>query len=391
MKLIKNTFILVFLSLVAFSSCKKDANSFVLSGTIIGEQPEKVILKYTKDTLEIADTAIVENGKFQFKGSVNEPTIASLSIMDGMLWLESGEINIEIDANNHTQKVTGSKTQDEQALFFAKIDSLTNALKPLTEEIMLLEDSISKSANTTLKENLIAKRDTLVAELSRKQPRSSSIQMNFIKQYPASFYATNLLYPLVSCEVIPLDTAIALYDMLDKNVKQGYFGKKIEKDISLLKKNRPGSPAPDFEANDILHQRLIRLSNFKGKVVLMDFWAPWCGPCRRGFKYLKPLQEKYSSKGLEVIAVYTDSKEEKETWLQAIEDDGVQAWHHVRIAENMLPDKETNKDIRSNYYVQAIPRKVLIDANGNIVKMWIGVSPDIEKDVEETVSSLMSK
>ena len=86
------------------------------------------------------------------------------------------------------------------------------------------------------------------------------------------------------------------------------------------------------------------------------------------------------------MAVYTDRRFEPEKWREAIEKDGVGDWHHVKIAADMAAPQPQPGDIRSHYYVQAIPRKILIDRNGMIVKTWVGVS----RQYEEEFASLLS-
>lgn len=386
---------LLLLSLLAitflYGSCaNKQGKTFTLSGTVIGKEvPKTVVLKYTKDTVEIADTVAIKNGKFQFSGKIDEPLTAAISLHNQVIWIEPAQMTIEINTDKSTAKLTGSKTQKDQDAFFQEIDVMSGTLRNLIEKMASVKDSIEKTNDKDTKRRLTALYDRL--SVDRKQLDASDIQVRYIKENPKSFFSALLLFPLNSSEVIPVDTAINLYSRLSPNVQQSFWGKRINKDISLLNQNRPGNPAPDFEAKDPIRQSTLKLSDLRGKVVLMDFWAPWCGPCRRGFKYLKPLHNTYSAKGFEVIAVYTDKKEDRESWLKTIKDEDISTWHHVKIAENMLPNKATANDIRSKYYVQAIPHKVLIDRQGKMVKYWVGVSPNIEKEVEATVEKLMSE
>ena len=96
---------------------------------------------------------------------------------------------------------------------------------------------------------------------------------------------------------------------MDNSLKESRYGKNIIEDIRKKENIRLGTQAPDFKATD-LNQQTVTLSQFKGRsVVLMDFWASWCVPCRQSIPHLKTLYRKYHSKGFEVIAVWTDDLE----------------------------------------------------------------------------------
>lgn len=369
-----------------WTSCeKKDTHSFNIKGIIIGEAPQEIIMEYIHNDSCVGDTAQIINGKFEFKGTIKEPTIANINLLENGLWIEPGNMELTIDMQKNTHVLKGSKTNDDKKSYYAYVDSLVSILRPYTKDIQRLCDSLVKVKDKDIKKKLEEQVLSLEDEMKDKSENTIDIQKRFIQQHPNSFFSSFLLYPINAGEAIPIDTCIALYNLLSKDVQNGEFGKKIAKDIALISGNRLGESAPLFEAFDTIHNRLIKLDDMKGKVVIMDFWAPWCAPCRWGFKHLKTMYDNYHDKGLEIIAVYTDKKEDKESWEKAIHNDKVEAWHHVKIAENMEPGKENNRDIRSLYYVQAIPRKILIDKNGKIVKIWVGVNDTIEEEVENIV------
>lgn len=377
---------------VMLTGCeKKDPHTFTLQGIIAGDTPQEIILKYVYNDSSIYDTARIIDGRFLFKGKIQEPTLANINLVDEELWIEPGMMELNIDLQHHTHQLKGSQTEDDKKSYYNHIDSLIAGIRPYMEQMQHLSDSLKSTKGQAEKKQLKEKLMQLQEKIKAQSGSTLDMQKHFIQKHPGSFFSSYLLYPINAGEIIPIDSCIVLYNLLSKEVQNGEFGRKIAKDIKLISHNRQGEPAPLFEAFDSLHNRTVTLSDMKGKVVIMDFWAPWCAPCRWGFKNLKSMYQKYHSKGLEIIAVYTDKKEDSSSWKKAIHDDGVENWHQIKIAENMEPGKETAKDIRALYYVQAIPRKILIDKQGNIVKIWVGVNNQIEEEVENMVKEELLK
>lgn len=106
----------------------------------------------------------------------------------------------------------------------------------------------------------------------------------------------------------------------------------------------------------------VKLSSLKGKVVLIDFWASWCGPCRRANKHLKKLYEKYHDEGLEILSISVDDS--KGAWKKAINEDKT-GWFHV-IDE---------KNLANAWGIQFIPTTYLVDKDGN----FSAINPDLDK------------
>lgn len=169
---------------------------------------------------------------------------------------------------------------------------------------------------------------------------------------------------------------------------------KILQRISEKKDNiRIGNQAPDFKATD-LNQQTVTLSQFKGNsVVLLDFWASWCIPCRQSIPHLKTLYKKYEPKGFEVIAVWKDDFGERKGWIEAVKQDSTEMWYHIPVAEKYpcMPDQLTNDDIYKNYFVQTIPQQILIDKNGKIIYRHVGYSKESEEALEKQLSEIFDK
>ena len=136
--------------------------------------------------------------------------------------------------------------------------------------------------------------------------------------------------------------------------------------------------APEFNLSG-LNSETIELSNYKGKVVYLDFWATWCGPCRKSFPWMNEMQKKYQSQGLEIIAVSLDAKKKMvETFLKKYPADFTIA---------LDPDGESG----DSYKVRVMPSSYIIDRNGDIIERHMGFRTKDKDKLEEMIKSVLSK
>ncbi|MES2809852.1 MAG: TlpA disulfide reductase family protein, partial [Bacteroidota bacterium] len=133
----------------------------------------------------------------------------------------------------------------------------------------------------------------------------------------------------------------------------------LKKSIDEAKVTAIGALAPDFTQPDA-DGKLIKLSSFKGKYVLIDFWASWCGPCRAENPNVVKAYQKYKSKNFTILGVSLDRPNDKEGWLNAVKKDGLE-WTQVSDL------KYWSNAAAALYYVQSIPANFLLDPNGKII------------------------
>ena len=170
-----------------------------------------------------------------------------------------------------------------------------------------------------------------------------------------------------------------LFDAFSADVKVSKYGKQITEKLEAIKAVQPGKPAYDFSLTDI-DGKTLKLSDFRGKWVLLDFWGSWCIWCRRGNPSLVDLYEKYGGKDFEIIGLAARDKEE--AWKKAIEDDHL-TWKHANLEMN-----EGGSELPTKYNVAGYPTKILVDPEGNISVVSVGYHEKDDPIVLKMVEAL---
>jgi thiol-disulfide isomerase/thioredoxin len=220
-------------------------------------------------------------------------------------------------------------------------------------------------------------RDSAMAELQKHPEKQEEINKNFqqdymrFTSYRQSFIAKNANSPalLPAMSTLDLDKEFAIYEAIVKQLSDGFSGSPTIENVkqqfneAKLKKASqnllaPGKPAPNFTQNDV-NGKPLSLADLKGKVVLIDFWASWCGPCRKENPNVVKLYEKYKDAGFTIMSVSLDK--DKSNWLAAIEKDNLVWPYHVSDL------KQWSNEVARLYQVSSIPFTVLVDKNGNII------------------------
>jgi peroxiredoxin len=317
-----------------------------------------VYLSYTVDRNAIVDSSAVANGSFSFTGQLSEPVKATLtakSIVKGgkrdvlALYLEPVGFSVAVSDSLKYAKILGSKVNEDDA-----------TLKSLTKSVQDELSTINASYGTFTEEQKNDPKfmDAFYQRYSAASEKLFPIQLAFAKSHPNSFISIGALTPLAANEKY-VDDADQVYQSLSPAIRTTKAGKTGTGILAAGKKTKIGLPAIAFTQNDV-NGNPVSLANFKGKYVLIDFWASWCGPCRKENPNVVAAYQQFKDKGFTVLGVSLDKPTERDSWIKAIADDKL-TW--TQVSDLKFWDNEVAKA----YGVRSIPANFLIDPNGKII------------------------
>ncbi|MBM3420475.1 MAG: AhpC/TSA family protein [Bacteroidetes bacterium] len=337
-------------SAVIVVSCTSEPE-YVVTGNLAGGDGTVVVLqKRVSGETVVIDSAVIAGEVFTFSGVVEYPEMVQLLARGKRaslaFYLENAKISItgHIDSMNIAM-VTGSKTQDE-------VNTLNNSMKELRDRNAALgvEFTAAREAGDT------AKMSALRLESGEISEKMSALNLDFVKTNTTSFHAPVLLDRMVTLE--NLDEMEGYLKAFSPDVAATKVAVDIADRIAKLKAVSVGQKAPDFTLNDTEGTPVTLYSKVGTKLLMLDFWASWCGPCRAVNPDKLRTYNDFKEKGFDIIAVSLDRN--KEEWLKGIEEDQL-PWTHVSALIYW------DCPVRLLYGVNSIPASALIDENGVIV------------------------
>jgi peroxiredoxin len=349
--------IYLFLAAAIMAACNTAPKipHFNITGKIAGADSVTFILQKRVEGKTVkVDSAMVLKGVFKIKGgAVEYPERMNLMVKGrraGLsLYVENSDIVItgHIDSLSFA-KISGSKTQDE-------FSSYQESLKPVNEKNMAINEEY-KAANAAGDKVKMAEIEKKGEEIYNEQV---AITKEFIKTHPASYITPTLLgsisYEMDASEIESYITG------LDTSIAKTQIVKDLKTRVDLMKTVAVGQKAPDFTLNDVTDKPLALSSRIgKSKLLLIDFWASWCTPCRKENPNVVKVWKEFNKKGFDVFGVSLDRDGEKEKWMKAIKDDQL-TWTHVSDL------KFWNCAAAKLYAVNSIPANFLLDESGTII------------------------
>lgn len=306
-----------------------------------------VLLYKNGDNTELTRTKI-SKGKFTLKGNLKEPVLCFVVVGNDKpieVFMENAVVTIK--AKNVTPReyeIEGSNVHKE---FVAFLDMFL----PLAKQ----QSSLASTINTTMPGD---DRDNLSVLYKNTQDDIQKAIEKFVKERPKSYVSPFILSATYSFkeDVMALESR---FKMLDEKIRKSEAGVQLDQFITESKIGAVGTDALDFSQPDTTG-KAIKLSSFRGKYVLVDFWASWCRPCRQENPNVVENYKKFSNKNFTILGVSLDRQDSKDAWVNAIHEDKL-TWTHVS-------DLQFWSNAAAQLYrVKGIPQNFLIDPQGKIV------------------------
>jgi thiol-disulfide isomerase/thioredoxin len=365
---IKSILLIISFTAILLVGCKKSLmdGEFILKGKIKEKNTKNIKIGY-KDINKgyVYDSIEIVNGQFELRGFINGTE--QINIMGNTksrkvddpnfisFFIESNNISISLVENKFKEaKITGSFTQKEN-------ENLSLIVEPIYSELSIMKSQIRElegENDSTTKDQLKKLNSVYYKKLKKIERERLKFTTNhsnsFLSPYYLRMYASN----------ISLDSLETFYSNLNSRIKNSSYGIALNENISLIKKTSVGSIAPDFTLID-LYGNEINLKSFRGKYVLLDFWAGWCLPCVKSIPELKQIYNKYKNKGLDVISISLDK--DKNSWKVAVELHNINSWKNVFLGI----DSSFKDGVYKNYNINGIPTYILIDKKGKIAGRYV--------------------
>jgi len=341
----------------------------VFKGTADTSYNGATLILYNKITGD-HDSVAIANGRFEISVPFKEPSrymfYSKYEVKKkggyapfGIIVTKPGEINLKADMETFSNSVVSDDPENDLYVGF------NNGGLPARQVII---DKLTEKYGPDFRKHLNQK-DSLYAEVNKYyndlNNGYNSAQVGrlgvFIKQHPNSFSGMLLLSNMIT--IIPADSAQFYYKELGPAYKNTSYALNVQKTIDAKNSTAIGKIAPDFEQPDTAG-KMVKLSDFKGKYVLLDFWASWCAPCREENPNVVKAYQKYKDKGFTVLSVSLDQPGKKAAWLNAIHNDQL-TWTQVSDL------KFWNNTVAKLYGIQSIPQNFLLDKDGRIIAINI--------------------
>jgi len=333
------------------SKSKKESTYFIL-GKIDGiTEGQMIVCKQESDDAK-SDTAFAnKEGGFSFSGKLTEPVFATIyfpqaanepSEVGISLFLEADSIHIQANKNNLEEATVIGGENNKDLLAFQ------NLIKPFNTRMLALQDSMRVANAVTGKD--------IQEQIMHLQSDRGQLVEKYINDNPKSTTAAYLAFHFYSYNP-NVEKMNLVYKNMPSSQQTSFYGLKIKQIIDALNATSIGAEAPAFTAKN-LEGKPISLSTFRGKYVLLDFWASWCGPCRQENPNVVKAYNLFKSKNFTILGFSLD--DDKAAWNQAITNDQL-TWNH---ASDLGGWQST---VANLYHVQSIPANFLIDPNGKII------------------------
>jgi peroxiredoxin len=357
MKLFIN-FLLIFASLSCTSEKKTADNGWdvTIKGKVNFPEPGTIQIQEVKNSGggRLETITLQKDNTFSKTLHLTQPGVYGISFYGKQtvnLMVDHSNIEVNVDGNNQQgfAEIKGSPDHD----LYQKVQTMYRTLQE-APELKKIEAGFQAAVSSKDEKKMEELRGTYLKELENQQKKIVDI----LKQAPASLALFHLLQdPNLIDKDKNLDLFVNSLEKFKKSWPAYHYTTEFAEVVNKLKVTAIGQVAPEIALANPEGQ-MIKLSSLRGKYVLIDFWAKWCGPCRKENPNVVKAYHKFKAKGFEVYSVSLDRN--KEDWVQAIKEDGL-IWTHV--SDLKYFECQAARD----YNINAIPFSILLDKNGVIL------------------------
>jgi peroxiredoxin len=355
--------------IVLFACTPAEKTNFSLSGTVNDVDSGMVYLQDRISGMFVTlDSVNLDNGSFILNGSLNFPQMLYLRI-DGVpgrlsVFMENSDMKVLVKQKEPVEfEVTGSASHDIYMQLVKIAETHDEELRKLQAEIINAE---------------VAGNEEDIAELRARSEELEKAKKEEIKAFVVSHSNKSVAVFIAQRQLMhgaDSQELRGIFSQFDASLKGTRYYDELETTVLALERVAPGKPAVDFTLNNPQGDE-VSLSDFRGNVVLISFWASWCPYCRVANPDLVKVYNKYRSDGFEVVGVSLDR--DLNAWVKGIEEDGLQ-WVHVSDL------KGWQSGPAAEYAIRSIPQNVLVGTDGTIIGRNLKYT-----ELEEKLNALLS-
>jgi len=344
------------ISLLAGCSSKQQSG-FQIIGTVDNlPDSTKLFLQYRLNGQTVIDTAYVVNKQFIFSDTIEDTFRATIyrgesrNIDYVRLYIVKGITRLNAADSLKYAVILNSAVNDEETAWKEAIKDVTDGETAMYDLYYGADEETQESEEF---QQMIEQMNDSLNDIKLARAKE------FIQANPGAFVGLDQLFQTIVGYYPDGNEAEEIFMMFSPELRETKKGKETAKSIAQWKQTSVGAVAPEFTQNDP-EGNPVNLSDFRGKYVLIDFWASWCGPCRHENPNVVKAYNRFKNKGFTVLGVSLDRPDDKDKWLQAIANDHL-TWTHVSDLQYW------NNAAAKLYGVNAIPANFLLDPEGVII------------------------